>query len=169
MTNKMFDVVVDTKKITSLQNKLSKYGPYAIQQGLEAANEFMNTADFKMGMYPPDQSGAPFSWSSDIQRQAFFASNGFGGGVPHNRTYDLAMEGEFVVSPANLYIEYMNEPYSNFVIGSSMIVGHRKRGWRQINQYIVSRSREIANIFRKAALDAWEKAEEFIYGGGAGL
>lgn len=32
----------------------------------------------------------PIQWDSDKQRRAFFATNGFGGGIPHQRTGKLA-------------------------------------------------------------------------------
>lgn len=36
----------------------------------------------------PKPVSYPLDWDSDLQRMAFFASNGFGGGIPHTRSGD---------------------------------------------------------------------------------
>ena len=60
---KLLDVAVNTKTMTKLQGKLDKYPPYAIKEGLKAAEDYMNTDSFKMGMYPESKMGSPFDWS----------------------------------------------------------------------------------------------------------
>lgn len=39
---------------------------------------------------PSAQNFYPIHWQSAKQRRAFFATNGFGGGIPHIRTHDLS-------------------------------------------------------------------------------
>lgn len=167
---RLLDVSVNTKSMTKLQSKLDKYPPYAIKEGLKAAEDYMNTDSFKMGMYPESKMGSPFDWSSRKQQQAFFASDGFGGGIPHQRTYELAQSGSFSINEGYLSIEYQNEPYTKFVIHPvDMILGHRRRGWKPINQFIVSKSREVVRVFENAVKGAWTKMESFMFGGGGGL
>jgi hypothetical protein len=170
MANPLLRITTDTNKLTSLKKKLEKYPPAAIKAGLVAAEEYLNTDEFKMSMYPPE-SDEPFEWSSDKQRAAFFASDGFGRGIPTERTHELAQSGVFRVSEGNLWVEYENlAPYSNYVINPSMqIIGHRKRGWKPVNTFVVGRSKEIAKVFEKAAKAAWDNIERFMFGGGGGL
>lgn len=171
---KLLEVQIDKKKLTNLSNKMAKYPPYAIQQGMEAVSNYLNSIDMTE-MYPPE-SDEPFKWSSEKQRKAYFASNGFGGGVPYSRTYQLADSGEFMVNSSSFQgtpystISYKNPvPYSKFVITSDAIVGLVKRGWRLVNKFVMTKSKEIGNVFRSAVKDAWNKMQEFMYGGGAGL
>jgi hypothetical protein len=169
--DKLLNVSVDTKKMNSLQNKLAKYPAVAIKAGLKAAEDYLNDGQFKEQMYPPSQSGSPFEWSSERQRKAFFASDGFGGGIPTQRTYELAQSGTFAINEGYLAVEYQNTaPYSKYVISSNdVIIGHRKRGWKPINQFVVAKSKDIAKVFEKAVKEAWNKMESFMYGSGGGL
>lgn len=169
-TNKLLDVSVDTKKLTSLKTKLEKYPPAAIKAGLRAAEDYLNDDYFKMSMYP-NESSEPFQWSSDKQRMAFYASDGFGRGIPTERTYELMNSGTFQINEGYLTVEYRNTaPYSKFVIDpSNQIIGHRKRGWQPINKFVVDKSKDVAKVFEKAAKEAWDKIESLMFGGGAGL
>ena len=169
--NQLLDIVVSNDRLTKLQTKLTKYPPAAIKAGLQAAEDYLNDDQFKESMYPPSQAGDPFQWSSDKQRKAFFATDGFGAGIPTQRTYELAQSGVFQINEGYLTVEYTNyAPYSQFVISpTNMIIGHRKRGWQPVNRFVVAKSRDIAKVFEKAAKDAWDKLESFMFGGGGGL
>jgi hypothetical protein len=152
-------ISTDTKKITDLQRKMENFPPIAIQAGLKATNDYLNTDEFKESMYAPKASpGTPFDWSSDKQRRAFFATDGFGGGIPTVRTYALAQDGAFSVNEASLWIEYSNTaPYSKYVIHPTFqIVGHIHRGWKPVNKFVVAKSGEIAKVFESAAVAAWK-------------
>lgn len=170
---KPFDVIVDQKKLNSLQNKLSKYPYYAIQQGMIAATDYLNDIDM-VQMYPPE-SDEPFIWSSDRQRKAYFASDGFGGGIPYSRTYDLADSGEFTYHAGEedgpySTISYSNPlPYSDYVIGANIIIGLRKRGWKPVNKFVITRSRDVGEAFRRTVLNTWQDMDRFVSSGGGGL
>lgn len=166
----MISIAVDTAKATKLKEKLAKYPPYAIKQGLKAAEAVMNAADFKQGMYPPE-SNAPFVWSSERQRRAYFASNGFGAGIPFVRNFALADAGAFRVDESSFWITYENAlPWAKYVIHPSyQIIGHRTRGWKPVNQYVVSKAGKITPVIRKGVLAAWADMEKFMFGGGGGL
>lgn len=174
MANKMFEVKADTKKITALQNKMAKYPPYAIKAGMEAVEGYLNTLSM-VEMYP-SESHDPFVWSSEKQRRAYFASDGFGAGIPYSRTNNLAEGGEFSVNQSSFQgtpystIGYTNTvPYAKFVISTDAIIGMIKRGWKPITKFVTSHSKQIGDVFRSTVKSTWDKMEEFIYGGGAGL
>lgn len=175
MPDKIFDIITDTKNITRLANKFSKYGPVAMQAGIQAVTEYLNS-NVLQEMYPPETTGQPFEWTSDRQRRAYFASDGFGSGIPYNRSYELMMQSEFVVDQSSFQgtpyssISFQSEaPYAKFVIGPDAIIGHLKRGWKPVGKLVITRAKPISNVFKEAVLAAWEKQEEFMYGGGAGL
>ena len=174
MANKFLDIIVDTKKITRLQNKMEKYPPYAIKAGMEAVSNYLNDSVLEQ-MYPPE-SDAPFQWSSDKQRRAYFASDGFGAGIPYSRTYDLMTQSEFYIEPGSFQgtpyssIGFRSQvPYAKYVIGPDAIIGHIKRGWKPVNQFVVTKSKDIARVFQQAVKDTWDKMESFMFGGGGGL
>lgn len=166
----MINMAVDTAKITKLQAKFAKYGPYAIKQGLKAQSAFLNDPNFKSTMYPPE-SNAPFVWSSIAQQRKVMALLREQGGPPYRRTMNLANSGQFNVNEESFWIEYTNTAdYAKFVVSSSsQIIGMRKRGWKPVNQFIVAISGKLVPIFKQAALAAWAEMDAFISGGGAGL
>lgn len=167
----MIDLVVNESQIVKLYSKFDKYGPYALQQGLNAANDYLNSPDVRAGMYPPPGNGAPFAWSSAKQRRAYFATNGFGGGIPYSRTMQLYDNAKFVVNESTFFIEYINGvPHAQWVQSPAyQIIGHKKRGWLFVTKYISSNKAEVINRFKPAVLDAWEQLDSFISSGGAGL
>lgn len=166
----MIEMSVDTAKITKLQTKFEKYGPYALGEGLKAANDYLNSSEVKNSLYPPVPKGA-FVWSSDKQRKAYFATNGFGAGIPYTRTMQLALQGKFVIDMNSFWIEYSNAlPYAKWVIHPShQIIGHKTNKWQVMNTFITKQSTKIVPKFKTAVLDAWERMDSFMYGGGAGL
>ncbi len=174
MADKLFEVIADTKKITALQNKMQNYPPYAINMGMEAVEGYLNTLG-AVEMYPPESS-APFQWSSDKQRMAYFASNGFGGGIPYERTNNLADSGEFFIEQSSFQgtpystIAYRNiAPYAKFVIGVDAIIGHIKRGWKPVSNMVKNHSKDIGNIFRSTVKKAWDEVKELTFGGSPGI
>lgn len=163
----MINMAIDVAKMTKLQTKFDKYGPYAIKQGLKADNEFLNTPSFLMSMYPPSQSGQPFIWSSDKQRRFVHANIK----LPSTRTFGMALSGRFEVNESSFWIEYQNfAPYAKWVINSMFqIIGHKMRGWKPVQTFVKAQSANIVSTFKTAALAAWEEMDAFISGGGAGL
>lgn len=167
MPPKMIEVKTDFVRLTKLKTRMSNYPRFAINEGLEVLENYMNTDEFLTGMYPPSQAGQPFTWSSEKQRRAFFATDGFGGGIPHVRTYELKEAGKFIADKkrSNLWIEYVTElSWAKFVIGqlTDIIIGHRKRGWQPITQLVVGKSAEIARTFEFGVKRAWNKMGKIV-------
>ncbi len=167
----MITIDIDKTQIAKIKDKFEKYPPYAMNAGLQASSDYLNTPAFKFSMYPPE-SDAPFVWSSERQRRAYFATNGFGGGIPYSRTMNLMNSGTFRVESkySSLYVFYENiANYFKWVQGNLLqIIGHRTRGWKPVNTFVVNESGKILPLFKDAALKAWDQ-EQFISGGGAGL
>ena len=166
----MINVAVDLAKFTKLKTKMEKYGPYAIGQGLEAANDYLNSHEVKDSMYPP-RSYEPFVWSSERQRRAYFASDGFGAGIPYTRTNSLNTQGEFKINDRSYWIEYVNNvPYAQWVIHPTyQIIGMKTRGWPIITAFTKKHSSSVVTEFKSAVLSSWERMDSFMYGGGVGL
>jgi hypothetical protein len=161
----MLSIAVDTAKITRLQTKFAKYGPYALKKGLQAGADYLNS--HKAEMYPYSRNGSPFVWSSDKQRRFVFANVD----LPYNRTMGLASAGRFSINESSFWVEYTNSlPWWKYVLHSSyQIIGHKTRGWPVINDWVVKQSGKVVPDFKKAVLDAWTELDSLMFGGGAGL
>jgi hypothetical protein len=151
---------VDQLQIAKIKDKFEKYPPYAIGKGLDTSAEYLNSPAFKNSMYPGPVR-YPFQWSSDKQRRAYFATNGFGHGIPYNRSNNLKNSGEYKVdkSRSSLYVFYQNTaPYAKWVIGQLLqIVGHKATGWKSESGRVLEKRSEIVSKFKEAALRAWQE------------
>jgi len=160
MASKMLDVKVNEEQLAKLKVKLEKYPPFVIEEGLNSVNTFLNSDPFKMSMYPPE-SNEPFLWSSEKQRRAYFATDGFGKGIPYRRTNEIANSGEFVVEKkySSLYISYQNAaPYFKWVQGQfSQIIGHITRGWKPVNTFVVDNAPIVLERFQTGIKGAWDR------------
>jgi len=81
--------------------------------------------------------GNPYRWQSDKQRKAFFASNGFGGGIPSKRSGDLS-KGWQQSAESDPYRKtlFNRIPYARFVQGDDQQRGHAADKWRKVGQII---------------------------------
>jgi hypothetical protein len=83
-------------------------------------------------------AGNPYEWQSERQRKAYFATDGFGGGIPYRRTDNLKF-GWHVNKWDGTKTTVMNDvAYTKFVQGDSMQKGHSADGWRNIQAVIAS-------------------------------
>jgi hypothetical protein len=92
-------------------------------------------------------------WKSERQRRAYFASNGFGGGIPYRRNHRVARGWRVVViSAARAEIAVENsERAARFVEGDDAQPMHLATGWPQ-SAPIIQRFREP---FEDALINGW--------------
>lgn len=89
--------------------------------------------------YPPRRThgkGNPYRWQSEKQRRAFFATKGFGRGVPSRRTGDLSRGWQASVDPYRKTL-FNRLPYAKFVMGDAQQTGHTVDGWRKLGKVIM--------------------------------
>lgn len=89
---------------------------------------------------PPGRPKYPYRWKSAKQRRAFFASNGFGRGIPTQRTGELERGWRVVVGEgATIQVENSVD-YTSYVMGDDQQPGHIQTGWgfapTMINNYV---------------------------------
>lgn len=88
--------------------------------------------------YPPRRShgaGNPYRWQSEKQRRAFFATKGFGKGIPSKRSYELSRGWQQSVDPYRKTL-FNRVPYAKYVMGNQQQKGHTTDGWRKIGKVI---------------------------------
>lgn len=80
-------------------------------------------------------AGNPYVWQSEKQRRAFFATKGFGRGIPTKRTFNLRFGWKVVKWGDGVNTKIVNDqPYADFVQGEKIQAGHIKDGWKTIKQ-----------------------------------
>jgi hypothetical protein len=105
--------------------------------GMRAVAEWMLGDDTRgLRHYPKRvQHGEnnPYQWQSDKQRKAYFATNGFGGGIPSTRTDTLKNAWDFKETNSQWDRVAMTNstPYARYVQGAQIQRGHIADKWRQ--------------------------------------
>lgn len=103
-------------------------------------------------------AGNPYQWQSEKQRRAFFATDGFGGGIPYKRTGNLSAGWVYSSTDSNwtsVKIENI-ESYAGFVMGDQQQRGHAADKWRKFADVI---STNLTGAIRSAQrrVDEWIK------------
>jgi hypothetical protein len=96
----------------------------------------------------------PIRWKSERQRRAFFATNGFGKGIPYERTGALQAGYRITAidDPSGGILQVTNTtPYANFVVGDDAQPFHLDTGWRQVGTAIANYREEAEDIL----IDTW--------------
>lgn len=91
----------------------------------------------------------PLVWASAKQRRAYFATNGFGKGIPYRRTGNLSRGWAVAVTldADGGVIQLTNDqPYARYVQGPDAQLMHIDTGWVQPN--------DIADEFQRRVYDA---------------
>lgn len=125
----------------------------------------------------PGEPVSPWPWVSRRQEQAFFLTNGFGGGIPHERGGAGSIEeswkvevtvlddttSEIVVDNTAMNIE--GRYYSDFVMGWESQPGFIATGWLQIPDIFELMADERDSMFQDFilladdALTNWREAD----------
>lgn len=91
--------------------------------------------------HTPGKVKYPIQWTSERQRRAFFATNGFGGGIPYVRTGNLAKawKADYGRNDLGFYISVRNDDTAAAFVVGQLYAGardtyqrmHRNTGWQR--------------------------------------
>jgi hypothetical protein len=136
----MFQIKV--RNLESISAKLASL-PYGTRGAatMAAAKVIIGNQNTGLQHYPERKvhgEGNPYKWNSDKQRRAYFATNGFGRGIPSVRSFDLRFGWQVVAWDGTRTRITNKVPYADFVQGDLMQVGHKADGWRNVAAIIAS-------------------------------
>lgn len=136
------EVLIDYGRLDNLSELARVYPqlPQRIGQSILEKNKSALLADLR---YTPPVFKGKRTWTSEKQRRAFFATNGFGKGIPYKRTGKLNRSWEvfIVTAPGGIAVRLTNKtPYTQFVVGrikprgkDPMQIMHKITGWKPVN------------------------------------
>lgn len=124
---------------------------------MEAFSEYI-VGDENHGLkYEPPQvthdASNPYQWTSEKQRKAFFATDGFGRGIPTVRTHDGVNSWTVTKKDSN-WTQVKIEGGNKFVQGEQQQRGHAADGWRKYAD-IVTDNMAGAMRHARARLGQW--------------
>lgn len=102
----------------------------------------------------------PLRWKSAKQRRAFFATNGFGHGIPYQRTGRLQTGWRVETTPvdAGLAIELRNDtPYARYVVGNEQQPFHQDTGWYLADEVTLA----LSDYANNEIIEAWAVVSGF--------
>jgi len=97
----------------------------------------------------------PYRWQTEKQRKAYFASNGFGGGIPSRRTGAINAGWQASKEPYRKTV-FNRLNYAKYVMGDRQQTGHLVDGWRKVAKVITDNMRGGMQKARAAVAD-WIK------------
>ena len=148
-------ITVNVRGIESLQAFLKTIPRGTIKSAIAAASEYLiGNERHGLSYYPArvqHGEGNPYQWQSEKQRRAYFATDGFGAGIPYRRTGDLGRGWEMIPKQDGYQMQIVNRvPYADFVQGVIQQRGHYADKWRK--------ARDIVSTNMKGALQAAQRA-----------
>lgn len=138
----------------------------------DVATEFDTEVMPQLRRIPPPHPFQPglFPWTSERQRRAFFASNGFGGGIPTKRTGRIADSWGLVTSRRGQTVSFTarnRHPAAQYLYGRINLRDraaaikpqqrfHRITGWPIAHDILAPASEKIKRRFKDLFIVAFE-------------
>lgn len=167
------EAIIDTDVIEAQRDLIENIAP---EFGLAMRNEVVPLVTKKVqqtiAVYPPAVKH-PFEFATDKSRRAYFATQGFGHGIPYQRTKTLynSWKVELDRRMNEGFIQIKNTaPYAGYVYGSGstegsyeQVPGHRNTGWgRDMDNQVLDLSEYTQNLI----IDLWYKVLSGVYNAG---
>lgn len=147
------DVTVDTDVLDAI-SEAAKESPRRMNKAYKRRIKSIRQRILDDLREYPGPAKKPFRWASERQRRAFFATDGFGHGIPYVRTNALKDGWTTHIRDKKdgaVFEVVNNADYSVFVMGDWQQPGHIQTGWASAAK-IVSKYREQAT---DELIDTW--------------
>lgn len=111
-------------------DRTARDAPKLLQTALKRQQGRLRTRILKQLRKTPGRPHYPLRWKSERQRRAFFATNGFGGGIPYARTGKLeaGWDARFTFSgDGGSFVVENDTPYARYVVGYDQQPFHEGR------------------------------------------
>ena len=109
----------------------------------------------------PGPVAYPFLWASEKQRRAFFATDGFGSGIPYQRSHAYIhswhVQADYTDTFSGIAV-YSDSPVVEFVGGRQQQPGHVQTGWAnaiEVIQVISLETNDRIEVGLPSVLDGW--------------
>lgn len=104
----------------------------------------------QLSVAPPKWRGKR-RWNSERQRRAYFATNGFGKGIPYVRSGDLERGWRVVVGTGATLLVENSADYASYVQGDDQQLMHTDSGWPYAPKII----NDFVDEYEDAVINGW--------------
>lgn len=155
-------VRVDTDIFDALV-QAAENAPKAVEKFVRGSVAF-ELSDRLFQRFPtPGKPKYPLRWASDRQRRAYFATDGFGAGIPYRRTDNIIDQTEVVYrkTGGGGQLEVVNHAsYAQYVIGDQQQPFHRDTGWPLLSDLATDLTDDAADLL----IEGWYSIVELPKG-----
>lgn len=125
-------VVFDTDLIDHIQHTAATFPDLVADYVRREVRPFVSQEVDKRLRQPPGKVQYPIEWTSEKQRKAFFATDGFGHGIPYRRTGKLVaswqVRGDYTATFSGITVTNTS-PVGRYVVGMNQQQFHANTGW----------------------------------------
>lgn len=144
---------IDISGDIEIKQKIAALPDAAADEGVEEANRYL--VEYER-LYPLSTKQY-FIWTSEKQRRAYFATNGFGHGIPYSRTSTLRWGWE-TYGHGKTQTVVNRVPYAKYVKDAQyQQIGLKDREWKTTAQDVKERMFKILQNFNKGVREAIKK------------
>ena len=147
------DVTVDTDVLDAI-SEAAKESPRRMNKAYKRRIKSIRQRILDDLREYPGPAKKPFRWASERQRRAFFATDGFGHGIPYVRTNALKDGWTTRVRDTKdgaIFEVANNTDYAEYVVGDWAQPGHLQTGWASASVTVAKYREEATDIL----IDAW--------------
>lgn len=124
--------VIQTDGLEAFQRGIEQAGDAVTAYGKHEVRPFVSQLVDRLLRQPAGPVVYPIEWASDKQRRAFFATDGFGHGIPYVRTghytHSWHVRGEYGDGFGGIVV-FNDADYAVYVGGQHQQPFHRNTGW----------------------------------------
>lgn len=150
---------IESDILAAYRQKLKK-APLLLTRAYKGEIERITNKVLRALKQQPGPVKYPIRWKTERQRRAFFATNGFGAGIPYKRTNRLAngWQMSFDARDTTGTVEIFNDvPYARFVQGDDAQPFHLDTGWIQAAPLVAQAQDDLTD----ALIQTWFAIVEF--------
>ena len=149
------NIKFDVRGVEELQAFLKSVPRGTIRAALDAMTTYIIGNDQRgLKHYPvrvAHDKDNPYKWQSEKQRRAYFATGGFGKGIPYKRTGGLKDGWQGHPTNNGYRMSIVNKsPYAEYVQGDKQQRGHAADKWRKIGAIVQTNLSGAFGAARKA-------------------
>lgn len=148
-------VLFDFAAIDNLAAFVDAYPELAAETAKDTFNAVIKPHVLHELQYMPPKVHYPFVWTTEKQRRAFFATNGFGNGIPYRRTGGMvnAWKVDITINDGTVIMSASNKNKAvKYVTGKKQQPGHVASGWPKhketLNFWAVAAKEEVSKALR---------------------
>lgn len=154
------ELIVDDKDLLTAYTRLFQDYPEIVTVIINRGVNDVGDEYLKELQTEPGPVRLPITWASDKQRKAYFATKGFGHGIPYQRTHNFVRNWKLIVvyppggKPAEIYFRN-DSPARRYITGAEQQPFHQRTGWYKEQEVFLDAAIALEDRIETGAIKAF--------------